>query len=87
MSQERVKWFGEYMGWGFFEQASGRDVFVRYTAIGVEHFRDWRGGDQRHFSPAKPETDPAAQDVQSSTPSAEVDEGGLWLISRPVYLG
>ena len=44
-----VKWFNTAKGYGFIELADGRDVFVHYSAIVGDGFRDLLAGDQVEF--------------------------------------
>ena len=54
MSSERitgtVKWFNGTKGYGFISREGGDDVFVHYSAIAGEGFRNLDEGDQVEFS-------------------------------------
>jgi CspA family cold shock protein len=45
-----VKWFNTTKGYGFISQEGGPDVFVHYTAIQTEGFRNLEEGQQVEFS-------------------------------------
>lgn len=45
-----VKWFNSGKGYGFIERESGDDVFVHYTAILGEGFRNLEEGQRVEFS-------------------------------------
>jgi CspA family cold shock protein len=45
-----VKWFNSSKGYGFIEQPDGADVFVHYSAITSEGFRNLAEGQQVEFS-------------------------------------
>lgn len=45
-----VKWFNGTKGYGFIQREGGPDVFVHYTAIRGEGFRNLEEGDQVQFS-------------------------------------
>jgi CspA family cold shock protein len=45
-----VKWFNGSKGYGFIERQGGEDVFVHYTAIQSEGFRNLTEGQQVEFS-------------------------------------
>jgi CspA family cold shock protein len=45
-----VKWFNGAKGYGFIERASGDDVFVHYSAIQGEGFKNLDEGDRVEFS-------------------------------------
>jgi len=44
-----VKWFSRTKGYGFITQANGPDVFVHYSAIQGEGFRNLDEGQQVEF--------------------------------------
>jgi CspA family cold shock protein len=46
----RVKWFNGSKGFGFIEQENGADVFVHYSAIQGDGFRNLEEGQQVEFS-------------------------------------
>ena len=58
-----VKWFNGSKGYGFIERASGGDVFVHYSAIMGEGFRNLEEGQQVEFVVVQGEKGPQAQDV------------------------
>jgi cold shock protein len=58
-----VKWFNGSKGFGFIERASGGDVFVHYTAISGEGFRNLEEGQQVEFVVVQGQKGPQAQDV------------------------
>jgi CspA family cold shock protein len=45
-----VKWFNSAKGYGFVERASGDDVFVHYSAIQGNGFKNLNEGDRVEFS-------------------------------------
>lgn len=50
MLKGTVKWFNESKGYGFIEQADGgKDVFVHYSAITGDGFRNLREGQAVEF--------------------------------------
>ena len=53
MAEERiqgtVKWFNSTKGFGFIEREGGEDVFVHYSAILEQGFRNLEEGDRVEF--------------------------------------
>ena len=45
-----VKWFNGTKGYGFLSQENGPDVFVHYTAIAMEGYRNLEEGQKVEFS-------------------------------------
>jgi CspA family cold shock protein len=45
-----VKWFNGAKGYGFVERTSGDDVFVHYSAIQGDGFKDLNEGERVEFS-------------------------------------
>ena len=45
-----VKWFNGTKGYGFIEQEGGEDVFVHYSAIRGEGFRNLEEGQRVEFT-------------------------------------
>jgi CspA family cold shock protein len=45
-----VKWFNGSKGYGFIERQGGEDVFVHYTAIQSDGFRNLTEGQRVEFS-------------------------------------
>jgi len=59
-----VKWFNGQKGYGFITRDSGEDVFVHYSAIQGEGFRNLYEGDRVEFSVEQGQKGPAAVDVR-----------------------
>lgn len=59
-----VKWFNSSKGFGFIERDNGRDVFVHYTAIKGNGFRNLEEGQRVAFTLADGEKGPQAKDVE-----------------------
>ena len=49
MSHGTVKWFNEAKGFGFIAQDQGEDVFVHYSAIQGDGYRNLADGDRVEF--------------------------------------
>jgi CspA family cold shock protein len=45
-----VKWFNTSKGYGFIQQQNGPDVFVHYSAVVSEGFRNLDEGDRVEFT-------------------------------------
>ncbi len=45
-----VKWFNGSKGYGFIAQEEGADVFVHFSAIGIDGYRTLDEGQQVEFS-------------------------------------
>lgn len=59
-----VKWFDSKKGYGFIARESGKDIFVHYSAIVAEGFRDLMEGDRVEFTVVQGQKGPAAADVR-----------------------
>jgi CspA family cold shock protein len=58
-----VKWFNGSKGFGFIQRDSGEDVFVHYTAILSDGFRNLDEGQRVEFVVTEGQKGPQAQDV------------------------
>ncbi|MGI6456573.1 MAG: cold-shock protein [bacterium] len=63
MAKGRVKWFNEQKGYGFIEQDSGKDLFVHYTGIKGDGFRNLHEGEPVEFDIADGDKGPKAINV------------------------
>lgn len=61
----KVKWFNKQKGYGFIEQKDGKDLFVHYTGIMGDGFKNLQEGDDVEFDVADGEKGPKAINVQS----------------------
>jgi CspA family cold shock protein len=59
-----VKWFNSHKGYGFITRDGGEDVFVHYSAIQEQGFRNLAEGDRVEFSVEQGQKGPAAADVR-----------------------
>ena len=59
-----VKRFNGGKGYGFISREDGEDVFVHYSAIEGDGFRNLHEGDQVEFSIEQGQKGPAAADVR-----------------------
>jgi CspA family cold shock protein len=58
-----VKWFNKQKGYGFIEQDEGGDVFVHYSAIVGEGFKNLEEGERVEFEVVQGDKGPQAKDV------------------------
>ena len=58
-----VKWFNGTKGFGFIEREAGEDVFVHYSAISGDGFRNLTEGQRVEFTVVQGQKGPQAQDV------------------------
>lgn len=65
MSKEQgtVKWFNADKGFGFIARETGNDVFVHFSAIVSDGFRDLREGQRVEFNVTQGPKGPQAADV------------------------
>ncbi|GAB4540033.1 MAG: cold-shock protein [Anaerolineae bacterium] len=62
-----VKWFNGQKGYGFITRDSGGDVFVHYSAIQGQGFRNLEEGDRVEFTVEQGQKGPAAANVRKIT--------------------
>ena len=58
-----VKWFNGSKGYGFLEREGGKDVFVHYSAIQGDGFRNLEEGQRVEFTVEEGAKGPQAADV------------------------
>ncbi len=58
-----VKWFSRSKGYGFIAREDGEDVFVHYSSIAEEGFRNLEEGQQVEFSVEDSPKGPQATNV------------------------
>jgi len=58
-----VKWFNGSKGYGFIEREQGEDVFVHYSAITGDGFRNLEEGQQVQFDVTQGQKGPQAENV------------------------
>jgi CspA family cold shock protein len=49
LAQGTVKWFSNEKGYGFIEREQGEDVFVHFSAIGMEGYKTLTEGQRVEF--------------------------------------
>ena len=61
MQQGTVKWFNAKKGYGFISDAEGNDVFVHFSALDMDGFKELKDGEKVEFevtgaspAPARP---------------------------------
>jgi CspA family cold shock protein len=59
-----VKWFNGSKGYGFLARDGGEDVFVHYSAIQGDGFRNLDEGERVEFSIEQGQKGPSATDVR-----------------------
>jgi CspA family cold shock protein len=59
-----VKWFNGQKGYGFISRDDGDDVFVHYSAIEGQGFRNLEEGDRVEFVVEQGQKGPAAAEVR-----------------------
>jgi CspA family cold shock protein len=63
MATGKVKWFDSEKGYGFIEQADGDDVFVHFSAIEEDGFKDLEEGQEVNFEVVEGDKGLQAEDV------------------------
>jgi cold shock protein len=64
MAQGTVKWFNSEKGFGFITQDGGADVFVHYSAIQTEGYRELKENQRVQFDVKTGDKGPQADNVQ-----------------------
>ncbi|MCI9427023.1 MAG: cold-shock protein [Eubacterium sp.] len=63
MQQGNVKWFNVKKGYGFLSDAEGNDVFVHYSALQMDGFKELKDGELVEFEVVDGEKGPQATNV------------------------
>jgi cold shock protein len=63
MAQGKVKWFDTKKGFGFIQQDNGPDVFVHYSSIGGDGFKNLEEGQPVEFELLDSPKGPKASNV------------------------
>ena len=61
--QGTVKWFNGSKGYGFIAREAGEDIFVHFTAIQAEGYRNLEEGQVVEFTVEQGQKGPQAKDV------------------------
>ncbi len=63
MQQGTVKWFNAKKGYGFISDAEGKDVFVHFSALNMDGFKELKDGESVEFEVVEGEQGPQAANV------------------------
>lgn len=64
MLKGKVKWFDTKKGFGFIQSEEGNDVFVHYTSIVTEGFKNLEQGQEVSFELTEGKKGPQASNVR-----------------------
>jgi CspA family cold shock protein len=64
MERGKVKWFNTSKGYGFIQADDGKDVFVHYSAIQMEGFKNLDEGTPVEFDIVEGDKGPQASNVR-----------------------
>ncbi len=64
--QGKVKWFNNSKGFGFLEQEGGKDVFVHFSAIQGDGYRNLAEGEKVEFDIVDSPKGPQAANVKKA---------------------
>jgi CspA family cold shock protein len=63
MQHGTVKWFNAKKGYGFISDEAGNDVFVHFSALNMEGFKELKDGEQVEFEVTDGAKGPQAANV------------------------
>ena len=63
MQQGTVKWFNAKKGYGFISDAEGKDIFVHFSALNMDGFKELKDGEAVEFEVIKGDKGPQAANV------------------------
>lgn len=63
MQQGTVKWFNAKKGYGFLSDAEGKDIFVHFSALQMDGFKELKDGESVEFEVVDGEKGPQAANV------------------------
>lgn len=63
MQQGTVKWFNAKKGYGFLSDTEGNEIFVHYSALQMDGFKELKDGEAVEFNVVEGEKGPQAADV------------------------
>ena len=63
MNKGTVKWFNNQKGYGFICDESGNDVFVHYTGLNMDGFKELKDGEKVEFEVTEGAKGPQAANV------------------------
>ncbi|MCI8326203.1 MAG: cold-shock protein [Lachnospiraceae bacterium] len=63
MQQGTVKWFNAKKGYGFISDEEGKDVFVHFSALNMDGFKELKDGESVEFEVVEGEKGPQASNV------------------------
>ena len=66
MQQGTVKWFNAKKGYGFISDADGNDVFVHFSALDMDGFKELKDGEKVEFEVTEGAKGPQAAKVRRS---------------------
>ena len=58
-----VKWFNNQKGYGFISDEQGNDVFVHFSALNMDGFKELKDGERVEFEVTEGEKGPQAANV------------------------
>ena len=63
MQQVTVKWFNAKKGYGFISDAEGKDIFVHFSALNMDGFKELKDGEAVEFEVIEGDKGPQAANV------------------------